>query len=58
MDATKIECPDCGGHKELAPQTEIGQLLNCADCGARLEVLSLSPLNIGHAPQIEEDFGE
>ncbi len=58
MNANQIECPDCGGHKALAPQTEVGQLLSCADCGARLEVLSLIPMQIGHAPQIEEDFGE
>ncbi|VVB56737.1 Uncharacterised protein [uncultured archaeon] len=58
MESDSIECPDCGQPKGLASGTQIGQILNCAGCGALLEVLALSPPEIGHAPQIEEDFGE
>lgn len=57
MDGT-IECPDCGQTKTLTGLSEIGQLINCAGCGALLELLSLTPPSVGKAPQIEEDFGE
>ena len=58
MESNQIECPDCGQPKELHGSMEVGQILNCAGCGALLELLSLTPPGIGHAPQIEEDFGE
>ena len=58
MNPDEIECPDCGQAKALAGGMEVGQILNCAGCGALLEVLGLTPPSIGHAPQIEEDFGE
>lgn len=58
MDAHQIECPDCGQPKDICGGNEVGQILNCAGCGALLEILSLTPPSIGHAPQIEEDFGE
>ncbi len=58
MEPNSLECPDCGAQKPLSTSMEIGQLISCQDCGARLELLSISPPSIGHAPQIEEDFGE
>ena len=58
MVQEKIECPDCGAEKELSEKTETGEIMSCACCGTMLEVLSLQPLSIGKAPQIEEDFGE
>lgn len=35
-----------------------GEILDCADCGAELEVRSVSPLVLALAPQVEEDWGE
>ena len=58
MENNPIECPDCGQVKSLSGGSEVGQILNCAGCGALLELLSISPPQVGKAPQIEEDFGE
>jgi len=56
--AGKIECPDCGTEKEAPASLQLGEIMACACCGTLLEILSLSPLTVGKAPQIEEDFGE
>lgn len=35
-----------------------GEILDCPDCGAELEVRSVTPLVVALAPQVEEDWGE
>ena len=35
-----------------------GEILDCPDCGAELEVRSVSPLVLAVAPAVEEDWGE
>lgn len=58
MDGQKVECPDCGAEKEVAGGVQQGEVMSCACCGTLIEVLELSPIKVGKAPQIEEDFGE
>jgi len=36
----------------------MGEILVCPDCGAELEVTSLTPLSLALAPREEEDWGE
>lgn len=35
-----------------------GELLICSDCGTELEVISLDPVTVEEAPQVQEDWGE
>ncbi|MFA5945081.1 MAG: lysine biosynthesis protein LysW [Candidatus Thermoplasmatota archaeon] len=35
-----------------------GEILDCSDCGAELEVRSVTPLVLALAPAVEEDWGE
>lgn len=35
-----------------------GELLICPDCGTELEVVSLDPITVEEAPQVQEDWGE
>ena len=35
-----------------------GEILDCPDCGAELEVRSVRPLVLALAPAVEEDWGE
>jgi alpha-aminoadipate carrier protein LysW len=51
------ECTECSGLIQAAP-TLAGEILDCPDCGAELEVRSLSPLVLALAPAVEEDWGE
>jgi len=52
------ECTECAGPITLAPNTEVGEILTCPDCGTRLEVRSVNPPQLAAAPKVEEDWGE
>jgi alpha-aminoadipate carrier protein LysW len=52
------QCPECAAQLELAADTEVGEILVCPDCGVELEVMSLQPLQLELAPEVEEDWGE
>ena len=50
-------CPEC--EAELTLDDPIaGEIVPCPDCGADLEVVSLDPLELDLAPEVEEDWGE
>lgn len=51
------ECTECAGRIQASVALP-GEILDCPDCGAELEVRSLSPLVLALAPQVEEDWGE
>ena len=53
-----IECPECGGMIQVAADAMLGEVVECFDCSAELEIISLSPLSVELAPEIEEDWGE
>ena len=55
---SKPECPECGAIIEIPEDVEIGEIIECDDCGVELEVLSLNPLTIELAPEVQEDWGE
>lgn len=52
-----LECPECAGPLDAAPALT-GEIVDCAACGAELEVLCLDPVRLELAPEIEEDWGE
>jgi alpha-aminoadipate carrier protein LysW len=53
-----VLCIECEGVVEVADDVMLGELLECPDCGAELEVVNLNPLSLELAPEIEEDWGE
>ena len=52
------QCPLCAAEVTLEGNTEVGELLDCSECGEELEVISLSPAKLAKAPEEEEDWGE
>lgn len=54
----RTECPLCGATIELGEDTWLNELITCPECGAELEVMSLNPLVLVEAPEVEEDWGE
>ena len=54
----EAECPECAATVTLSGNVERGEIVQCADCGAELEVTSVSPLELELAPDEEEDWGE
>lgn len=54
----EAQCPSCGATVELDDSTEVGELLDCGECGSELEVVKLNPPTLAEAPEEEEDWGE
>ena len=53
-----MNCPECGGELELGFDVEEGEIVVCPDCGVELEVMSVDPITLDLAPEVEEDWGE
>jgi alpha-aminoadipate carrier protein LysW len=53
-----VECPECAAELELTEKIEEGEIVVCPDCGVELEVVSVDPLELELAPDVEEDWGE
>lgn len=51
-------CPECEAEIALPTNVMQNELIACPDCGADLEVISLSPVELALAPEVEEDWGE
>jgi alpha-aminoadipate carrier protein LysW len=51
-------CPDCEADVPIAPDAMQNELIACPDCGAELEIVSLEPLTLETAPEVQEDWGE
>jgi alpha-aminoadipate carrier protein LysW len=47
-------CPDCEENFEIDEEAEIGNIVECPKCGARLEILNTFPVTIDYAPEVEE----
>lgn len=57
MQQTALECTECGATLAAQPRMQ-GEIIDCTECGVELEVVSLSPLRVQVAPEVEEDWGE
>jgi alpha-aminoadipate carrier protein LysW len=55
---TQITCVECAGSVDVDDGLMQGEILQCPDCGVELEVLTLNPLTVELAPEVEEDWGE
>ena len=53
----KCECPECAAEIEVS-DVMVGEIVVCPDCGVECEVLSIDPLELGLAPEEDEDWGE
>ena len=51
-------CPECGSPLKLPQSVMQNEIVSCAACGVELEILSTAPLQVGLAPEEEEDWGE
>ena len=51
-------CPECSASITLTADVMQNELLPCPDCGTELEVISLNPVVLELAPEVEEDWGE
>ncbi len=52
-DAPAKQCPDCGSELDFTDVDEIGDLVDCPNCGATFELVALAPLTL--APFEDEE---
>jgi alpha-aminoadipate carrier protein LysW len=55
---TMALCTECEAEITLDSSTEVGEIIQCPDCGMDLEVTSVDPPEVVPAPEEEEDWGE
>ena len=55
---TNPTCPSCEAEIQIPANAMENELLACPDCGSELEIISLSPVELDFAPEVEEDWGE
>jgi alpha-aminoadipate carrier protein LysW len=53
-----MECLECAAELVLGADVEESEIVVCPDCGIELEVMSLDPITLELAPEVEEDWGE
>ena len=53
-----VLCPECEAELTLSANVEESEIIVCPDCGVELEVVSVDPLEVEMAPEVEEDWGE
>lgn len=53
-----VECPSCAASVALTRRPLCGEIVRCGGCAVELEVVSVAPLRVEEAPQVQEDWGE
>ena len=51
-------CVECSSELTIPDDVESGEILDCDTCGTELEVISVDPIELSKAPELEEDWGE
>ncbi len=41
-----VICPDCEIEFEIPEDAQIGEILDCENCGAEMEIINLDPIKI------------
>ncbi len=54
----QAECPECAASVALQDDVVEGEIVQCAECGAELEVVRNGEITLRLAPEEEEDWGE
>ncbi|MFF7755222.1 lysine biosynthesis protein LysW [Streptomyces sp. NPDC007971] len=58
MATATATCPSCESDVALDAAPRQHEIVECGDCHSELEVLSLDPVLLAMAPEVEEDWGE
>ena len=58
MQNETLECLECAADITLPDDVMANEIIACPECGVELEVISLEPVELDYAPEVEEDWGE
>lgn len=56
--ATGPTCLNCNADILMLEAPDVSEVIACPDCRTELEVISLDPVQLALAPEVEEDWGE
>lgn len=51
-------CPECDTRIDLGPEPEEGQKVTCSNCGAYLQVVATSPIELDWVFEEYDDFDD
>ena len=51
-------CPECEATLTLAGDIEQGEIVQCPNCGAELQVTAVNPAVLELTPEVDEEWGE
>ena len=51
-------CPECDGAVALSERPRVSEIIECDECSSELEIITVDPLQLALAPEVEEDWGE
>jgi alpha-aminoadipate carrier protein LysW len=51
-------CPECDAEVKVPADPRAGEILACGECQAELEIVTIDPVELALAPDVEEDWGE
>ncbi|MEU4896757.1 lysine biosynthesis protein LysW [Streptomyces sp. NPDC044780] len=57
-DSVKLDCPMCESPIRYQDTVVLNEIIECGECRSELEVVSVDPLLLALAPDVEEDWGE
>ncbi len=57
-ETIEATCPECDAAVVFDRSPLNGEIANCTDCTAELEVICADPITLELAPEVEEDWGE
>ena len=57
-DTLTAEDPITGEEIDLPADIEVGEIIDSPISGTELEVISVDPVSLEEAPELEEDWGE
>lgn len=55
---TQQSCPECDAPVQVGDGIRLSEIVECPECRSELEVVTVDPVLLVLAPEIEEDWGE
>lgn len=52
------KCIECGSDISTGSELIVAEIIKCPHCEIELEVISVEPIQLILAPEVEEDWGE
>ena len=51
-------CPDCEADVHVDPDSDKGDTITCGECGMKLEIVGLDPLELDIVEEDDDDIGD